>query len=140
MEGQVEEPHTIDRSSQSSSFGRRQLATQVRFCAVPSDFRVHALVPRRYAPDAGDLDQEGERHDWCPLDMDWLGGIVCEDLIDIFQWTPDALGDGEEHGNLLRSPKEVVQSAAGEGEVDGGRDGGTIAEDLLSSVVIHRVQ
>ena len=62
--------------------------------------------------------------------MYWLSGVISENLVYILQWSPCALRDSEEDWDLLRSAEEVVQSAAGERQVDCRRDGGTVAKDL----------
>ena len=62
--------------------------------------------------------------------MHWLGGVERENLIDIFQWSPNALGNAKQHWYFLRRPEQMVESSAREGQIDGGGDRGAVAEDL----------
>lgn len=62
--------------------------------------------------------------------MHGLRRVVCEELIDIIERSPDALSDGEEDWNLLRRSKEVVEASAGEGQINSSGNGRAMTEDL----------
>jgi hypothetical protein len=46
--------------------------------------------------------------------VDRLSGVVCEELVYVFKWSPDTFGDCKEDWDFLRGSKEMVQSLAGE--------------------------
>ena len=133
-------PNAVDGTTKGVSFTWREFTTKMCLVAVPPRPRVDVLIPESNPSDTRHLGEESKRKRRSTLDMHGLRRVVCEQLVDIIEGSPDTLSDGEEDWNLLRRSKEVVEASAGEGKVDSSRNGRAMAKDLsgVSSVSERR--
>ena len=69
--------------------------------AVPPDSWIGFFEPLANSSNGCDLCQEGEGEDWTAFNMYWLGGVIGQKLKNVVEWSPNALGDGEEDRDFL---------------------------------------
>lgn len=114
MERHAVQPSTVDGSTQGECLSRRKAPPELSAVAIPAKLWISLFEPRSNAADARDLDEKSKRQDRSSLDMDGLGRVVRQKLIDIFEWAPNTLRNGEEHRDLLRGTQQVVVTTAGQ--------------------------